>query len=633
MPFRDYISYWKEYIQGNYSSPRGCLYLKDWHLCRDSSAEDVFTLPIYFSSDWLNEFWDALDLDDYRFVYAGPKGTWSPFHADIFRSFSWSVNICGRKKWLFFPPGQEEALRDCHGGLPYDVTSPTLLDSRLHPMRQHGSLPLEVMQEAGEMVFVPSGWHHQVHNLDDTISINHNWVNGCNLANMWHFLQQELHAVQEEVSQWRDSMPEWHHHCQVIMRSCSGINFEEFYHFLKVIAEKRLFILGCGETRGDMDAGLGPEQAAFDVGRIAEVLASVIEHPDFQRVDTSAFSPQPEELLRQLEESELIKLGQGAEPWMVEEPSNQSHPGQDTSSQKIEDLMEMVKKLQKVGSLEPRVEVLINRINEVQQAKKKASEELGESRTVWEALQKELDSLHGEKVRLKEILNKKQETLRILRLHCQEKESEAQRKHNMLQEYKDRISALNSQIEEEKNKQRQLRLEFEEQLEDLMSQHKDLWEFHRPERLAREICTLDSNKEQLLKEEKLVEAKLEDVKHRLCSLFGAEGPSTVTEGLFLRSQEAAAAVQLFEEENRKAEELLATAAQHHRQLQQKCQQLQQKRQRLKEELENYGVQVPAQVHSMQEEGIGLGEVASPKPLGVHEEKDQEPSTVQGLMPA
>lgn len=89
----------------------------------------------------------------------------SPFHADIFRSFSWSVNICGRKKWFFFPPGQEEALRDCHGGLPYDVTSPALLDSRLYPMRKHCSPPLELTQEAGEMVFVPSGWHHQVHNL------------------------------------------------------------------------------------------------------------------------------------------------------------------------------------------------------------------------------------------------------------------------------------------------------------------------------------------------------------------------------------------------------------------------------------------------------------------------------------
>uniref|UniRef100_A0A8C4MD69 Synaptonemal complex central element protein 1 n=1 Tax=Equus asinus TaxID=9793 RepID=A0A8C4MD69_EQUAS len=271
--------------------------------------------------------------------------------------------------------------------------------------------------------------------------------------------------------------------------------------------------------------------------------------------------------------------------------------------------MELVKKLQKVGSLEPRVEVLINRINEVQQAKKKASEELGEARTVWEALQKELDSLSGEKVRMKEILSKKQETLRILRLHCQEKEGEAQRKQTMLQECKERISSLNSQIEEEKNKQRQLRLNFEEQLEDLMGQHKDLWEFHRPEHLAREIGALDSSKEQLLKEEKLVEAKLEDVKHRLCSQFGARGCSAITEGLFLRSQEAAAAVHLFEEENRNAQRLLEAAAQRHEQLQQKCQQLQQQRQRLKEELEKLGVQVPAGAHSKQEEAVGPGEAA------------------------
>nr|XP_008508482.1 PREDICTED: synaptonemal complex central element protein 1 isoform X1 [Equus przewalskii] len=285
--------------------------------------------------------------------------------------------------------------------------------------------------------------------------------------------------------------------------------------------------------------------------------------------------------------------------------------GQTKSAQKIEDLMELVKKLQKVGSLEPRVEVLINRINEVQQAKKKASEELGEARTVWEALQKELDSLSGEKVRMKEILSKKQETLRILRLHCQEKEGEAQRKQTMLQECKERISSLNSQIEEEKNKQRQLRLNFEEQLEDLMGQHKDLWEFHRPEHLAREIGALDSSKEQLLKEEKLVEAKLEDVKHRLCSQFGARGCSAITEGLFLRSQEAAAAVHLFEEENRNAQRLLEAAAQRHEQLQQKCQQLQQQRQRLKEELEKLGVQVPAGAQSMQEEAVGPGEAVSP----------------------
>lgn len=100
-----------------------------------------------------------------------PQGThWklshrSPFHVDIFRSYSWSVNICGRKKWLLFPPGQEEALRDKHGSLPYDVTCPELTDTRLYPTHLHSSPPLEITQEAGEMLFVPSGWHHQVHNL------------------------------------------------------------------------------------------------------------------------------------------------------------------------------------------------------------------------------------------------------------------------------------------------------------------------------------------------------------------------------------------------------------------------------------------------------------------------------------
>nr|KAF6459178.1 synaptonemal complex central element protein 1 [Rousettus aegyptiacus] len=307
--------------------------------------------------------------------------------------------------------------------------------------------------------------------------------------------------------------------------------------------------------------------------------------------------------------------------------------GQSTDSQKIGDLMEMVKKLQRAGSLEPRVEVLINRINEVQQAKKKASEELGEARTVWEALQKELDSLSEEKVNLKGILSKKQETLMTLRLHCQEKDAEAQRKQAMLQECKERISSLNSQIEEERNRQRKLRLDFEEQLEELMSQHKDLWECHKPEHLAREIGTLNSSKEQLLKEEKLVEAKLEDVKHHLRSQFGVKGYSDITEGLFLRSPEAACAMHLFEEENGLAQALLADAAQHHEQLQQKCQQLQQKRQRLKEELEKLGLQVPAQAQSKQEDGAGPVEAANPKLLGVREEKDPELPTKKGPIPS
>lgn len=95
--------------------------------------------------------------------------TRTPFHADVFRSYSWSANICGRKKWLLYPPGQEDFLRDTHGNLPYDVTSAELRDGGLFPHFEEACQPLEIIQEAGEIIFVPSGWHHQVYNLVRTV--------------------------------------------------------------------------------------------------------------------------------------------------------------------------------------------------------------------------------------------------------------------------------------------------------------------------------------------------------------------------------------------------------------------------------------------------------------------------------
>nr|XP_019566489.1 PREDICTED: synaptonemal complex central element protein 1-like isoform X2 [Rhinolophus sinicus] len=185
------------------------------------------------------------------------------------------------------------------------------------------------------------------------------------------------------------------------------------------------------------------------------------------------------------------------EPLEVEE----AEEGQTKSSKKTEDLLAMVKKLQKEGSLEPQIRDLIHRINELQQAKKKSSEELGEAQDLWEALHGELDSLNGEKVHLEEVLSKKQEALRILQLHCQTTESEAQRL-------------------------------LAEQSEDLTGQHKALWEFQMLEqRLAWEIRALESSKAQLLTEENLARAKLELVEQQLRLPPVVEGAPAVNDGL------------------------------------------------------------------------------------------------------
>ena len=59
-----------------------------------------------------------------------------------------------------------------------------------------------------------SGWHHQVRNLEPTISINHNWCNAHTLPRMWGHLQHELGLVQAELADCTD-MPDWEGHCQV----------------------------------------------------------------------------------------------------------------------------------------------------------------------------------------------------------------------------------------------------------------------------------------------------------------------------------------------------------------------------------------------------------------------------------
>ncbi|KAE8595503.1 hypothetical protein XENTR_v10015768 [Xenopus tropicalis] len=310
IPLRDFISYWRDYAEHNCCSPRGCLYLKDWHMRREFPEQNVYETPEYFASDWLNEYWDAIDGDDYRFVYMGPKGSWTPFHADVFRSYSWSANVCGRKKWLLFPPGQEEHLRDSHGNLPYDVTSAGLRDPIQYPHLSQCCRPSEVIQEAGQVIFIPSGWHHQVYNLEDTISINHNWINGCNVSAMWNFLQAELFSVQKEIGEWRETMDDWHLHCQVIMKSCTGIDYKEFYTFLRIIAESRLRALDSlteGTVSGTCATNMavthpkGRPHTVFDLKTVADVLSLLISNPDFQNLDQASLSPRPCALLQRLE--------------------------------------------------------------------------------------------------------------------------------------------------------------------------------------------------------------------------------------------------------------------------------------------------------------------------------------------
>ena len=284
--FRDYMRYWQHHalihpssvINPEKSSQHYNLYLKDWHFTRDVTNYSAYSTPLIFTSDWLNEFYSQrTDIkEDYRFVYMGARGSWTPLHYDVFRSYSWSSNVVGTKMWILFPSGDEVCLKNIRKELVYNVMSvlrnspagnyvdnilkgdydednhfcefsvtveslTSLKDSELFiPENSPKHIRLiVVIQRKGETIFVPSGWHHQVHNLDDVISVNHNWINACNLHEMWINLSSELDRVRESISDCRE-MEGWHAQCQLILSSLAGMDYTMFCQFILIISLPRL---------------------------------------------------------------------------------------------------------------------------------------------------------------------------------------------------------------------------------------------------------------------------------------------------------------------------------------------------------------------------------------------------------
>ncbi|KAF4352659.1 hypothetical protein G4B88_012562 [Cannabis sativa] len=94
---------------------------------REYPEYKAYTTPLFFCDDWLNLYLDNYRMykdsdvysesneiccSAYRFVYMGEKGSWTPLHADVFRSYSWSANACGKKRWLFLSPSQSHLVFD-----------------------------------------------------------------------------------------------------------------------------------------------------------------------------------------------------------------------------------------------------------------------------------------------------------------------------------------------------------------------------------------------------------------------------------------------------------------------------------------------------------------------------------------
>ncbi|MDI7203692.1 cupin-like domain-containing protein [Leptospira santarosai] len=119
-------------------------------------------------------------------LFISGRGAMTKLHIDPWASDSILCQVYGTKRWNLFSPEQGKYLSNGLGIV--DLQYP---DKTKFPNYEKAKPDFDFILEAGETIYVPHGWYHQVFTETDSISVTWNFVHKTNLSVFTEWLKAE----------------------------------------------------------------------------------------------------------------------------------------------------------------------------------------------------------------------------------------------------------------------------------------------------------------------------------------------------------------------------------------------------------------------------------------------------------
>lgn len=150
---------------------------------------DDYSVPEYFRDDLFQLAGGR--RPPFRWIVIGPPRSGTGIHVDPLGTSAWNALISGVKRWVLFPPETSKSivkpkLKNSEASTWFAQVYPRLKEKDANGESLGDRLGMvEVVQVAGETMFVPGGWLHIVMNVEFSIAITQNFASVTNLEYVW----------------------------------------------------------------------------------------------------------------------------------------------------------------------------------------------------------------------------------------------------------------------------------------------------------------------------------------------------------------------------------------------------------------------------------------------------------------